>query len=83
MSSTSNIKPGLLGIAPNIPNLNPSRPYSTLLNDIPQESNDKTEKEQKQNLYQQLSAIEQLFVTKTPVHISQLLSLFSEKQVRF
>lgn len=81
---SSSLKPGLLGIPSSIPSLNPSRPYSTLLSDLSQDTPDKSEKETaKQNLYQQLSAIEQLFITKTPVHISQLLSLFSEKQVRF
>lgn len=39
------------------------------------------DKDYKPSLYQQLAAIEQSLVNKTPVHISQLLALFTDKQV--
>lgn len=121
------LKPGLLGIAPNIPTLahlnqvcrttqptaaaNPPDPLtppyqqSTGVSSSSNHSDlsahespppapasadkDKSEHKNSSNnsatatLFQQLAAIEQSFANKTPVHISNLLSLCADKQVLF
>lgn len=84
-SSMTVLKPGLLGMAPMIPALGQLKPVVESLtphsgpNETAEEDKDK--KEFKPNLFQQLAVIEQAFVNKNPVHISQLLGLFSDKQV--
>lgn len=115
LASTGNLKPGLLGIAPNIPTLAhlnqvcrvqavnntntetltpPYQPSAGVSNSPNNQSDDfssqtqsrdspnKEKPDAKATLYQQLSIIEQSFVNKTPVHISHLLALGVDKQVR-
>lgn len=96
MGPLGSLKPGLLGIAPLIPgiahmkgaeSLTP-RQQTTTSNcsnhtDLVQEPSDRDRAECKASLYQQLATIEQALLNRAPVHISQLLALFTDKQVSF